>query len=303
MREKAGPHKAAAAQPRRPQPSRPGLLRHWRRLPSISRSPDPIGRSTTGGPGTPDGAGPARPSAEAPPGLPPPLPPRRSQRQRCARLRAPLPGSGQAGLGRDGPSVQPGAARLSGAPAAAPRELPPRCCRRPVPGARRGQSRSRPRHPQPPRAGSAPTTPVRGPSPRAPAARSYSRAAPLLPRPGLQMAPARVCPQRSAARATIGSGDSCSRAGDTDPGAFGDCGARGRPSLPFAARLLRGCFRPKSQRPARAEPPLTGWVLRAAAAEPRGAGGGCGIPGPAAGLAVAQGDELLPQPRALEART
>lgn len=237
MREKAGPHKAAAAQPRRPQPSRPGLLRHWRRPPSITRTPGLIGRSTTGSPGRPTAPDPPARARRRLPGC-------RPHSHRGDRSASAAPGSLLRSPGRDKPGwagtgVQPGAARLSGAPAAAPRELPPRCCRRPVPGARRGQSRSRPRHPQPPRAGSAPTTPVRGPSPRAPAARSYSRAAPLLPRPGLQMAPARVCPQRSAARATIGSGDSCSRAGDTDPGAFGDCGARGRPSQQLALSRLQ----------------------------------------------------------------
>lgn len=147
--------------------------------------------------------------------------------------------------------------------------------RRPPPGARRGPAaaaRGRP-------ALAAPQPAPRGPSRRAPAARS--RAALCCRARLLPAAPGAA----NGARAALPAAPQPGR--PPLPPAAAGCRRPGAPDVPRrspprAAPAPAPAPSPSGRRGA-AQPPLTGWVPRAAAARPGGAGGGCGVPAPARG--------------------
>lgn len=205
-----------------------------------------------------------------------------------------------------GPRAALGSARFCsarGAPPAPPavpeprlRSSPPRS-RRPLPGARRGPSRPRPRCPRPPRPvpraevpRAPPAAPLAAHPPPAPAQPFVAAPGFSQPRPGLQMAPARRS-RGSAARPAPGGGER-------------------RAARPPRGLRIRAVSRlqPRARAPSAPAPAPS---RRAAATHRRGsaggcrslgrdgrAGGGCGIPGSRRGTLSAP----FPQPRALEAR-
>lgn len=168
-----------------------------------------------------------------------------------------------------GPRAALGSARfcsVRGVPPAPPavpeprlRSSPPRS-RRPLPGARRGPSRPRPRCPRPPRPvpraevpRAPPAAPLAAHPPPAPAQPFVAAPGFSQPRPGLQMAPARRS-RGSAARPAPGGGERRGRPAG--------CGSERCPACSPAPGL------PPPRRPLRAaaRPPLTAGVPRAAAA-------------------------------------
>nr|XP_032608432.2 translation initiation factor IF-2-like [Taeniopygia guttata] len=259
--DSASPRSARAPLREEGTAAAPRPPRHWPRPPSLTLPAGPRQ------PGTPDGAGAARP---------------RSHRgDRHARLSRPAARSPPPARSAPGRPCRPRERNRGCRSARAPR-VPARC---PVPGA----------------------GPV--PSPAAASAGSASAARPAQPlcvrARGCKWRPPGTRQRRH--RAAPG-GSERLRAAPGGTGRPEAPAAAAEPRALLAAGLAAGPVPPQSQRPARPtgvrEPPLTGGVLRAAAAEPGGAGGGCGIPGSASGLAVPAGDApLLPQPRALRART